>query len=154
MQMATKKLTAKKTKSKPAQKPAKKKLLSPPKANLDSIQLTLNKVVDKLGQHDQQFEKISQKFLKIDERFDGIDHRLNALGESFHKQGIIQEKMQGETKLIAEGFDALDSKIDAVEKRLAESIDNGVADLKVAISSLANKYGHEVPFPSKSNTPA
>lgn len=60
--MVQKKRVAAKIKSKPTKVKAVKKS----KVTLESIQLTLNQVVDKLGHHDQRFEKIETKIDKMD----------------------------------------------------------------------------------------
>jgi chromosome segregation ATPase len=138
-----------KSKIKSVFKPAKKKFIIPPKATLNSIQLTLNKVVDKLSHHDIQFEKIDQRFEKINDRFENIDHRFDKMDQRFEKIEVKLEKMDGQLGKVQmatehslsdqiadlrERQDNFSRELRGFEERLINKIDNSVTDLKAAIS--------------------
>jgi predicted nucleic acid-binding Zn-ribbon protein len=147
--MVQKKLTARKTKLKPASKPAKGKSIKPPTATLNSIQLTLNKVVDKLSIHDTLFEKIDQRFEKMDAKMTKLDLDVADIRLD-HEDRILPALKES-----ADESKRLHKKIDDVEKRLTRKIDEGVADLKVAITGHTSKLdNHETRISALESRPA
>ena len=158
--MAKKKLTASKTNSKPVLKSAKKKAVKKSKATLDSIQVTLATVVDKLTQHDnmfgqinekltqhdgqftqinQRFDKVDQKFVQIDQRFDKMDQRFDKMDQRMDKFDSKLAKVESnqENRILpvlkegAEENERLSKKIDDGETRLTEEMKIIHLDLKL-----------------------
>ena len=138
--MVQKKPASKKRKSKPPLKPAKKISVNKSKTTLDTIQITLKTVVEKLNQHGNLFDQINDKLSQN-------DVKMNQMGQNIVKidQDLGKIRLDNENRILplmqelGNKYDHLSLKIDDVEDRLNNKIEEVHQDLKLAITGSNEK---------------